>query len=93
MANQRVSMIALMLVFSWVLLPVWVAPAHAYRLPDTGQTKCYDNVGNEITCPAPGQRFHGQDGNYTGPQPAYRDNGDGTVTDLNTRASKSALCC
>ncbi len=25
-----------------------------------------------------------QDGNYQGIQPAYRDNGDGTVTDLNT---------
>jgi hypothetical protein len=84
MANQRVSMIALILALSWGLLPGWPAPAHAYRLPDSGQTKCYDNAGNEIACPAPGERFHGQDGNYTGPQPAYRDNGNGTVTDLNT---------
>ena len=84
MANQRVSMIALILVLSWVLLPGWVSPAEAYRLPDSGQTKCYDNAGNEIACPAPGERFHGQDGNYSGPQPAYKDNGDGTVSDLNT---------
>ena len=33
-------------------------------IPDTGQTKCYDNSG-EITCPSPGQAFYGQDGNYT----------------------------
>jgi hypothetical protein len=38
---------------------------HAWPVPDTGQTKCYDDVGNEIPCPAPGARFHGQDGNYT----------------------------
>jgi len=59
-------------------------PALAYRLPDTGQTQCYDDAGNPIGCPAPGQRFHGQDGNYAGPQPAFQDNGNGTVTDLNT---------
>jgi len=34
--------------------------------------------------PPPGQRFYGQDGNYAGPQPAFQDNGNGTVTDLNT---------
>ncbi|NWF65785.1 MAG: DUF1566 domain-containing protein [Chloroflexi bacterium] len=56
----------------------------AYILPDTGQTQCYNDVGRVISCPAPGERFYGQDGNYTGPQPAYQDNGDGTVPDLNT---------
>lgn len=59
------------------------AHAQQYKLPDTGQTKCYDN-SVEIPCPQPGGPFYGQDGNYRGPQPAYRDNGDGTVTDLNT---------
>lgn len=57
--------------------------AQQYLLPDTGQTKCYDNT-QEIPCPQPGQPFYGQDGNYRGPQPAYQDNGNGTVTDLNT---------
>jgi len=33
-------------------------------IPDTGQTKCYDN-SQEITCPNPGEPFYGQDGNYT----------------------------
>lgn len=58
--------------------------ASSYTLPDTGQTSCYDDVGNVITCPAPGERFYGQDGNYSGVPQAFRDNGDGTVTDLNT---------
>jgi len=31
-----------------------------------------------------GASFAGQDGNYQGATPAYRDNGDGTVSDLNT---------
>ncbi len=34
-------------------------------VPDTGQTKCYDVAGNQITCPSPGQSLYGQDANYT----------------------------
>ena len=41
-----------------------------YKLPDTGQTKCYDNVG-EISCPQPGEPFYGQDGCYTINPPSY----------------------
>jgi len=66
------------------ILDVSTACAQAYRLPDTGQDKCYDGYGNEITCPQPGKPFYGQDAQYKGPQPAFRDNGDGTVSDLNT---------
>ena len=36
----------------------------AYPIPDTGQTKCY-NDSVEIACPAQGQPFYGQDGSYT----------------------------
>ena len=50
---------------------------------DTGQRRCYDDLG-EIACPGPGERFHGQDAQYEGLAPAYRDPGDGAVTDLNT---------
>ncbi len=49
----------------------------------TGQTKCYDNVG-EIPCPEPGQRFHGQDGNNNIGVRAYVENEDSTVRDLAT---------
>lgn len=50
---------------------------------DTGQETCYDDLGG-IDCPDPGDPFYGQDAHYDGPQPAYHDNGDGTVTNLNT---------
>jgi hypothetical protein len=53
-------------------------------LPDTGQKKCY-NLTGEIPCPAQGEPFYGQDGNYQGPQPAYEVSADGlVVTDLRT---------
>ena len=72
---------------SFLVLSVLAAtpgpPLLAYTLPDTGQTKCYDN-SKEIPCPSPGERFYGQDAQYRGAQLSYRDNGDGTVTDLNT---------
>ena len=55
----------------------------SYVIVDTGQTGCYSNTG-EIPCPEQGQSFFGQDAQYQGDQPAYRDNGDGTLTDLNT---------
>jgi len=38
---------------------VWAAP-----VPDTGQSKCYNNTV-EIPCPSPGQPFYGQDANYS----------------------------
>ncbi|MCB0014131.1 MAG: DUF1566 domain-containing protein [Anaerolineales bacterium] len=56
----------------------------AAPLPDTGQVNCYDLQGSAITCPAESDAYFGQDANFAGQQPAYRDNGDGTVTDLVT---------
>jgi len=44
--------------------------SHAWPIPDTGQTKCYNNTG-EIPCPQPGEPFYGQDGNYTINPPSY----------------------
>lgn len=54
-----------------------------YPVVDTGQMYCYD-AALSIPCPAEGEAFAGQDGQYPGIQPNYADNGDGTVTDLNT---------
>jgi len=59
------------------------ASSTAYTVVDTGQTECYDNTV-EIAPPEPGQAFYGQDAQHDRNQPAYRDNGDGTVTDLVT---------
>ncbi|HJM62116.1 MAG: hypothetical protein CMN05_11750 [Roseibacillus sp.] len=50
---------------------------------DTGQEHCYDGR-TAIRHPDPGEPFHGQDGQYAGNPPSYRDNGDGTVSDLVT---------
>lgn len=54
-----------------------------YTIVDTGQSRCYDDW-TEISYPAAGEPFFGQDAEYNGIQPAYRDNGDGTVSDQNT---------
>jgi hypothetical protein len=67
-----------------LVLPPGPVPAEiTYRVVDTGQNHCFDNSGG-MTCPWPGQAFYGQDAQYRGAGPAYRDNGDGTVSDLNT---------
>jgi len=58
-------------------------PAENYPIVDTSQERCYDN-GQEITYPKGGEPFFGQDAQYLGNQPAYRDNEDGTITDLVT---------
>ncbi|MFC1836882.1 DUF1566 domain-containing protein [Thermodesulfobacteriota bacterium] len=54
-----------------------------YTVVDTGLNRCYGNAGH-IACPGRGRAFFGQDAQYLGNQPAYRDNRDGTITDLNT---------
>src|SRR5437867_1500406 len=49
-------------------------------LPATGQTSCWDSSGKVISCAGTGQ-----DGDLREGAPlAYVDNGDGTVTDVNT---------
>jgi len=53
------------------------------RVPDTHQGSCFDNDGI-ILCPQRGSPFWGQDAQFEGARPAYRDNGDGTVSDLIT---------
>ena len=54
-----------------------------YRIVDTDQIACYDN-NQLVACAGLGAAFAGQDGNYEGAMPAYRDNGDGSVSDLTT---------
>ena len=54
--------------------------AGKYPIVDTGIKKFYSNQ-SIISAPSRGKRFYGQDAHYKGNQPAYRDNGNGTVTD------------
>jgi arylsulfatase A-like enzyme len=71
---------------SWTNTPVVVEiPTNGYPVVDTGQLNCYDDAGGStIAAPTPGAAFAGQDAQYDGRQPDYIDNGDGTVTDVNT---------
>ena len=73
-----ILMLVSILICRWAL-----AETEAYPVVDTGQDHCYGNSG-EIACPISEERFYGQDAQYKGHSPAYRDNGDGTVTDLIT---------
>ena len=54
-----------------------------YSIVDTEQDRCFSDV-QEVPYPAARQPFFGQDAQYQGLTPAYKDNGDGTITDLNT---------
>jgi hypothetical protein len=58
------------------------APA-TYPIVDTGQIHTYDDR-SMIEFPAAEQPYHGQDAQYTANPPGYKDNGDGTVSDLVT---------
>ncbi len=66
-----------------LLIPAQVSRAQGndYPIVDTGQVACYDSNGAEITCPAEGAAFYGQDAQYTGNAPSYTNNGDGTISD------------
>ena len=55
----------------------------SYVVVDTGQDHCYSDTAG-IKCPFEDESFYGQDAQYQGIQAQYMDNGDGTVTDLNT---------
>jgi uncharacterized protein DUF1566 len=54
-----------------------------YKVVDTSQTSAYNDSGSIIS-PAPGEAFYGQDAQFAGNQAAYQNNGDGTITDVNT---------
>lgn len=53
---------------------------HTYRIVDTGINTFYSDEAI-IVEPKSGTAFFGQDANYSGNQPLYTNNGDGTITD------------
>ncbi len=61
MKMKWVGITFISLIVFWALLS---SPQGAEPLPDTGQTKFYNNSG-EISEPAPGGAFYGQDAHYT----------------------------
>jgi formylglycine-generating enzyme required for sulfatase activity len=72
---KKLSLIALL-----VLLLPCMAYAGTVTLPQTGQTKCYDTTGNQISCSGTGQDGEVRAG-AAWPSPRFHDNGNGTVTD------------
>ncbi len=70
-----------LLVISISVLIAPLSTVDAFKLSDTGQTKCYRGIApyDEIPCEATGQ-----DGAYNINPFSYIDNGDGTVWDNNT---------
>ena len=46
-----------------ILIITFKTNSHAWPIPHSGVTKCYDNE-KEIPCPKPGEPFYGQSGNY-----------------------------
>jgi hypothetical protein len=56
----------LMGIFGCIALLIFAAVALASPVPETGQTTCYDEVGNIINpCPSISEPFYGQDANYS----------------------------
>ena len=66
-----------------VLFFTHTAYTQTYKVVDTRQENYYNNI-QEITAPSYGESFYGQDAQFDGYQSSYTDNGDGTVTDVNT---------
>ncbi|MDV7186293.1 DUF1566 domain-containing protein [Lutibacter sp. TH_r2] len=54
-----------------------------YPVVDTSVSEFYSD-GDIIKEPKPNEEFYGQDANYTGNQPSYTNNDDGTITDTVT---------
>lgn len=67
-------LMAIQLLFSFNLLGA------NYPVVDTGIVDSFSDTST-ITKPGEGGDYYGQDSNYTGNQPSYTDNGDGTITD------------
>ena len=74
---SKIKSITFIFIGFLLFLPVLIW-AGTIQLPQTGQTKCYDSAGTEISCATTGQ-----DGAYTINPMSFTDNGNGTVTDNN----------
>ena len=60
------------------------ATAGSCAIVGTGQLTFWNSAGKEISASAKGAPFYGQDAQFPGTAPSYKDNGDGTISDLVT---------
>jgi hypothetical protein len=74
------KLFAVLLAYFAISILFIVGNVRAAQVPDTGQTKCYNN-STEIPCPGPGEPFYGQDAQYDGPARSYTKLGDNRVKD------------
>jgi Protein of unknown function (DUF1566) len=81
--KNRIPMMITTTILLVALIGVSSVRGAGYTVVDTNQGTCFGDC-QSITCPDPGENYYGQDAQYMGNQPGYVDNGDGTVTDLNT---------
>lgn len=77
------SPLAFFVIFFWGI-SLYFSSTFAFIIPDTGVTNCYDNQGNQIVCPQPGEQFYGQDAHYGPGTIPFVNNGNGSVTEVNT---------
>ena len=76
----------ILITFATLLLLSTHGLALDFPLPDTGQTKCYDDDLWTIPCPQSGEPFFGQDGNYNITSKSYTKidlNGDDLPEEVN----------
>lgn len=78
MKNKN-PLLQLVFLFSGILLFI-SATGQTYKVVDTRQLLFYDTL-NIISPPSQNDQFYGQDAQFSGYQPLYQDNADGTVTD------------
>ncbi len=95
---KRLLFINIMIMISCLVVFLWVGcadsggsggsgdtPDTIIKLPDTGQTTCYDATGDILDpCPAP-DNPGAQDGSYPRNPQSFTNNGDETITDNNTK--------
>ncbi|MEI7603928.1 MAG: DUF1566 domain-containing protein [bacterium] len=60
------------------------AGSGTYPIVDTGQSTFWNSKGAEIKAPKVSDAFYGQDAQFSTNEPKYKDNGDGTISDLVT---------
>jgi hypothetical protein len=83
--TKSIKKIMMVLLFIILTVPQIYSQTISIKYPivDTGQKKFYGS-STEISKPNSDESFYGQDAHFDGNQPSYKDNGDGTITDLVT---------
>ena len=87
MRKSRIGIVAMVAVAALLLAACApgadITPAKSYVVNDTGQQIYYNDFA-QTSAPGEGEDYFGQDAQYTTRQMQFSDNGDGTVTDMNT---------